>query len=110
MQNKLEYSCDSNGNQTHNHLVRKRKLNHLANLAKWLSCVESTYLYGAFDCMLESCHLRVSEWIHTLHSMICLNVKEHLARSRRDIWSLIESNKIRFLSNEIYLFLREGKF
>ena len=52
MQNKLEYSCDSNGTQTHNHLVRKRTLNRLANLAKWLSCVESTYLYGAFDCML----------------------------------------------------------
>ena len=28
---------DSNGIWTHNHLVRKRKLNHLASLAKWLS-------------------------------------------------------------------------
>ena len=26
---------DSNGTQTHNHLVRKRTLNHLAKLAKW---------------------------------------------------------------------------
>ena len=28
-------------------LVRKRTLNHLAKLAKWLSCVVSTYLYRA---------------------------------------------------------------
>ena len=38
---------DSNGIRTHNHLVRKRKLNHLAKLVKWLSCVVSAYLYGA---------------------------------------------------------------
>ena len=56
---------DSNGIRTHNHLVRKRTLNHLAKLAKWLSCVVSTYLYGAFDCML-SCHVWASEWIFTL--------------------------------------------
>ena len=36
-----------NGALTHNHLVRKQTLNHLAKLAKWLSCVVSTYLYGA---------------------------------------------------------------
>ena len=57
---------DCNGTRTHNHLVRKRTLNHLAKLAKWLSCVVSTYLYGAFDCMLLSCHVRVQKWIHTL--------------------------------------------
>ena len=38
--------CDSSGIQTHNHLVRKRTLNHFAKLAKWLTCVVSTYLYG----------------------------------------------------------------
>ena len=27
----------------------------------------STYLHGTFDCMFSSCHVRVSEWIHTLH-------------------------------------------
>ena len=58
---------DSNGIGTHNHLGRKRTLNHLAKLAKWLSCVVSTYLYGAFDCMFLSCQVRVSEWIHTLY-------------------------------------------
>ena len=57
---------DCNGTRTHNHLIRKRTLNHFAKLAKWLSCVVSTYLSGAFDCMFLSCHVRVSEWIHTL--------------------------------------------
>ena len=38
----MEYLSSSNGIRTHNHLVRKRTLNHLANwllasLAKWLS-------------------------------------------------------------------------
>ena len=56
----------SDGIRIPNHLIRKRTLNHLVKLAEWLSCVVSTYLYGAFDCMLFSCHLRVSEWIHTL--------------------------------------------
>ena len=31
----------------------------------WLSCAVSTYLYGAFDYMLLSCRVRVSEWIYT---------------------------------------------
>ena len=57
---------DYNGTRTQNHLVRKRTFNHLAKLAKWLSCVVNTYLYGVFDCMLLSCHVRVSEWIHFL--------------------------------------------
>ena len=35
---------DSNGTRTHNHLVCKRTLNHLAKLAKWLSSIVSTYL------------------------------------------------------------------
>ena len=30
------------------------------------SSVLSTYLYGALDCMLLSCHVWVSEWIYTL--------------------------------------------
>ena len=56
---------DNNGIWTHNHLVRERTLNHLPKQAKLLSCVVSTYLHGAVDCMLLSCHARVSEWIHT---------------------------------------------
>ena len=50
--------------QTYNHLGRKGT--HLAKLAKWLSCVGSTYLYGAFDCILSSCHVCDSAWIHTV--------------------------------------------
>ena len=44
---------DCNLIQTHNFLVRKRTLNHLAKLAKWFGCVVSTYLYGAFECVLS---------------------------------------------------------
>ena len=62
---KSEVLSDGNWTRTQNHLVRERTLNHLAKLTKWLSCVLITYLYGAFGCIL-SCHVRVSEWIHTL--------------------------------------------
>ena len=50
---------DSNGIRIHNQLVRKRTLNYLAKLAKWFSCIVSFYLYGAFDCMLSSCHIHL---------------------------------------------------
>ena len=56
----------SNGIRIHNYLIRKRTLNHLAKLAKRLNCVVNTYLYGASDCMLLSCTVRVLEWIYTL--------------------------------------------
>ena len=81
-----------NGIRTHNHLVPKRTPNHLDELAKWLSWVVSTYLYGAFDCIFLSCHVRVWEWL-PLYS--CLNVKELLARKRRHIWRLSDCNGIR---------------
>ena len=42
---------DSNGIRTHKHLVRKRTFNHLAKLAKWLSCVVSTYLSETSECV-----------------------------------------------------------
>ena len=59
-------SSDSNGVQTHNHLVRKQTLNHSAKLVfKWLSCIVSTYIYGELDCVLLSRDVRVSEWIYT---------------------------------------------
>ena len=47
--------------------LRKLTLSHLAKLTQCLSCFVSTYLYGAFDCMLLLCHLCVSEWIQTLY-------------------------------------------
>ena len=43
---------DSNMTQTHHHWVYKGILNHLVKVAKWLSCVANTYLYGPFDSML----------------------------------------------------------
>ena len=43
---------DSNMIRTHNHLVRKRTLNHLAKLAKWLSYFVSTYLCDKYDTYL----------------------------------------------------------
>ena len=38
---------------------------YLTKKAKWFSCVLSTNLYGAFDCMLLLCQVGVSELIHT---------------------------------------------
>ena len=60
-----------NGTRSHKNLVRKRTLKHLAKMAKWLSCAVSTYLYGAFDCMILSCHVRVWQWIHNLQLPEC---------------------------------------
>ena len=57
---------DSNRIWAHNHLVHKRTLEHLPRLAKWLSCVVS-YLHGAFNYMLLSCQVSVSEWIYILY-------------------------------------------
>ena len=57
---------DSNEIQNYNHINHKQPLNHLAKLAKSLTCVVSTYLFGAFDCMLLSYHVHVSEWIYFL--------------------------------------------
>ena len=78
-----------NWTRTQNHLVLKRTFKHLVKLAKWFSCVLSTYLYGAFDCIYSSCHVRVSEWIHTPYLP---EYKELLAQSRHEIWSLSDCN------------------
>ena len=51
---------DCNGTQTQNHLVLKWTFNHLVKLPKRLSCVLSTYMYGAFYSIFSSCHVRVS--------------------------------------------------
>ena len=74
-----------------------RKLNHLAKLAKSLSCVVGTCLYGEFDCIFLSCHVYAFQSESTLYS--CLNVKELLARSRCDIWSLNDCNGTRTQSH-----------
>ena len=54
---------DCNWTRTQKHLVRKRTLNHLAKLSKWLSCALSTYLYGAFDCMHHTDKYSEHSWI-----------------------------------------------
>ena len=61
-----ELLSECNRNWTHNHLVCEQTLNHLAKLAKLLSCVVITYLYGAFDCIFLSVHVCNLEWIYTL--------------------------------------------
>ena len=63
---------DCKWTRTHNNLIRKRTLHHLANLAEWFSCVVSAFLGGAFDCMFLLCHVRISEWIHILCFPECL--------------------------------------
>ena len=88
---------DSNGIRTQNNLVRKRKLNHLTKMANWLKSAASAYLYGAFDSMviiMSRMSFRVNP-----ESVVCLNVKEHLARSSRHIRSLSKNNQIRTLKH-----------
>ena len=90
---KLKFRSDCNWTRTQNHLVLKRTLNHLAKLAKWLSCVLSTYLYGAFECMFLSCDVRVSEWIHTLHLPECQGTPcSKQARNPKVKWLQLDSN------------------
>ena len=84
---------DSNGIWTRNHLVRKRTLNHLTKLAKWLGHVVSTYLCDAV-CYYRVTYVFQSE--STLHS--CLNAKELLGRSKCNIQVLSDSNGIRTLN------------
>ena len=52
--------------------VCKRRLSHLAKLAMWLSCVVSTYPYGAFISMLLSYHVRMYMML-TYSQMFCMN-------------------------------------
>ena len=64
-------SSDGNSTRAHKHLGCKWTLTHLAKLAKWLSYVVSTYLFGAFECMFFSCHVHVPEWINNLYLREC---------------------------------------
>ena len=79
---------DCSWTRTDNHLIHKRTLNHLAKLAKWLSYVVSSYLYGALTvCSYHVRHAFQSE--STLYS--CLNVKYLPARSRPENIQSIQS-------------------
>ena len=92
---------DCNPTQTHNHLVHKRILNHLAKLAKWLSCVVSTHLYGTFDCMFLPCHVCVSEWIHTNLASLAKLLSVRLWTKWFWVWV-----QLQFLKLQISLLLR----
>ena len=84
---------DCNRTQTYNHLVRKGSPNHLAKLTKWLNWIVSTYLYGAFHLMFLSCHVRVSESIHTLYLCQCQgNPYSKQVRYLKFKWLQRESN------------------
>ena len=72
---KIMFSNDYNWTRTQSHLVHIRTLNHLAKLAKWLSCVLSTYLHNAFDSIFLSCHVRVS------HSIVAWMSKNSLVEA-----------------------------
>ena len=80
---------DCIGTPSHNHLVPKPTINHLAQLAKWFSCVQSTHLYGGFDYIFLSCHLWLSKLIHTVQLP---KWQELLAPKTRKIQSLNDCN------------------
>ena len=54
-----------------NQLLDKWTPNHLAKLVQRLRCVLSIDPYSAFDCMLLSCNVHVSEWIYFLYLPEC---------------------------------------
>ena len=82
---------DCNWARTHNLLVRKTTLNQFSKFTKWLRYVLSTYLYGAFDCMFLWSHVTYTFQSESTHYS-CLNVKELLGRTRREMWSLSDCN------------------
>ena len=91
---KIWSSKDCKWTPTLNHLVRKRTLNHLAKLVKSLSCVLSTYLNGAFDCMFLSCRRCNSEWIHSLKLPECRGAPcSKQTRNRKFRWLQLDSDR-----------------
>ena len=73
---------DCNWTRPHNQLVGKRTLKHLAKQTKWMSCVVTTYLYGAFDCMFLSCHVQVQ--LRSLEK--CISWK----KNKKYLWELLD--------------------
>ena len=75
--------------RTHNHLIHKRKRNHLAKMTKWLNCVVTVCTMYLIVCSYHVAYGFQGESI----LYCCLNVKELLARSRHENWlSLSECN------------------
>ena len=83
---------DYNGTRTHNHLVCKRKVNHLAKQSNdWAVLWVLICTVHLTICFYHATFAFQSEF--TLY--ICLNVKELLAQNRRHIWSLSDCNETR---------------
>ena len=59
---------------------------HLGKLAKWLSCVVSTYVYDSFDYMFLSCNVKHAHF------------QNFLAQNKRNIWNMRNCNGTRFTS------------
>ena len=83
---------DCNRIWIHNHLLRKRTLNHLANWPNgWAEL-------GVLICTVHSivCSYHVTYMFHTESTLyFCLNVKERFAGNRHDLWSLCDCNRTR---------------
>ena len=90
---------DCNGTRTHNQLSCKRTFNHLAKLAKWLSCFESTYLYGAFNCLYG-----VSVW-HYIGCGFTLKCVRDMIRTYSQCLFYVKYHINRFRGNSIATFL-----
>ena len=88
----IQSLSDCNRTQTHNHLDGKWKLNHLVKVAKWLSCLVSTYLYSAFDCIFLQSHLTV----YSKHNCHLVSLAKWLSGS------LYKLSGCEFKSNLVY--------
>ena len=66
---------DSNEIRTHNHLVRKRTLNHLASLAKWLSVrLRTKWLWVWISLLSCAIVFKIFFWNNNMVEKITLNV------------------------------------
>ena len=84
--NKTLLLGDCNWTRTNNHLVHKRTLNHLAKLAKWLSCVLSTfmvyeYIYGVWCIWLYVLIMSRARFRVNPHSLVAWMSRNYLLKA-----------------------------
>ena len=92
----MTWLSDCNWTRTHNHLVHKRILNHLAKLAKWLSCIVSTYLNKEFldiqaivECgFILNAYVTDLTWLFRSHIISVLLRKPVNSRMKHSVWSI----------------------
>ena len=89
---------DCNATATHNHLVCKWTINHLAKLATAELCYEylSVQCIWLYVLSMSCTCFRVSPHLYS-----CLNVKERLDQNRHDIWSLSDWNRTRIHNHSV---------